>query len=162
MKSQDKIPTSKVARATQFLKTGAKIGGNYLKYNVKKIIDPSMTRDELHQDNATDVYESLSELNQLINLNTNIFEGNGRYWVTVLPSESLGLYADWLGIGTSGALRRANKLGGKADIDVYQRIYLPPLTNQQKQDFKLSRNEYHLELQLQYFQRFEISTVKIR
>jgi len=62
MKQQNSIPTSKVARATQFLKTGAKIGGNYLKYNVKKIMDPSMTRDELHQDNATDVYESLSEL----------------------------------------------------------------------------------------------------
>lgn len=62
MKQQNSIPTSKVARATQFLKTGAKIGGNYLKYNVKKFMDPTMTRDELHQDNATDVYESLSEL----------------------------------------------------------------------------------------------------
>jgi len=62
MKSQESIPTSKVARATQFLKTGAKIGGNYLKYNVKKLIDSSTTRDELHQENATDIYESLSEL----------------------------------------------------------------------------------------------------
>ncbi|AEI50948.1 ABC1 kinase family protein [Runella slithyformis] len=62
MKQQNSIPTSKVARATQFLKTGAKIGGNYLKYNVKKLMDPTMTRDELHRDNATDVYESLSEL----------------------------------------------------------------------------------------------------
>ena len=62
MKTQDKIPTSKVARATQFVKTGVKIGGNYLKYNVKKIMDPTITKDELHQDNANDVYESLSEL----------------------------------------------------------------------------------------------------
>ena len=62
MKSQDSIPTSKVARATQFLKTGAKIGGNYLKYNVKKLMDSETTREELHQENATDIYESLSEL----------------------------------------------------------------------------------------------------
>ncbi|TAH15309.1 MAG: AarF/ABC1/UbiB kinase family protein [Runella slithyformis] len=62
MKIQDSIPTSKVARATQFLKTGAKIGGNYLKYNVKKMLDSETTREELHQDNATDIYESLSEL----------------------------------------------------------------------------------------------------
>ncbi len=62
MKAQDKIPTSKVARATQFVKTGVKIGGNYLKYNVKKIMDPSLSKDELHQDNASDVYDSLSEL----------------------------------------------------------------------------------------------------
>lgn len=62
MKEQNSIPTSKVARATQFVKTGVKIGGNYLKHNVKKIIDPTTPREELHQENAEDIYESLSEL----------------------------------------------------------------------------------------------------
>jgi predicted unusual protein kinase regulating ubiquinone biosynthesis (AarF/ABC1/UbiB family) len=62
MKEQNSIPTSKVARATQFVKTGVKIGGNYLKYNVKKIIDSETTKDELHQDNASDIYSSLSEM----------------------------------------------------------------------------------------------------
>lgn len=62
MKEQNSIPTSKVARATQFVKTGVKIGGNYLKYNVKKIIDSETTKDELHQDNAADIYSSLSEM----------------------------------------------------------------------------------------------------
>lgn len=62
MKEQQSIPTSKVARATQFVKTGVKIGGNYLKYNVKKLVDPTLTKDELHTDNATDIYESLSQM----------------------------------------------------------------------------------------------------
>lgn len=62
MKEQQSIPTSKVARATQFVKTGVKIGGNYLKYNVKKMVDPALTKDELHLDNATDIYDSLSQL----------------------------------------------------------------------------------------------------
>lgn len=62
MKEQNSIPTSKVARATKFVQTGVKIGGNYLKHNVKKIIDPSISRDELHQDNASDIYSSLSEM----------------------------------------------------------------------------------------------------
>ncbi|MEA5427573.1 ABC1 kinase family protein [Arcicella lustrica] len=62
MKEQNSIPTSKVARATKFVKTGVKIGGNYLKHNVKKIIDPNISRDELHQDNAADIYSSLSEM----------------------------------------------------------------------------------------------------
>ena len=52
MKSQQSIPTSKVARATQFVKTGVKIGGNYLKHNVKKWVDSTTSRDELHNDNA--------------------------------------------------------------------------------------------------------------
>ena len=62
MKEQQSIPTSKVARATQFVKTGVKIGGNYLKYNVKKLVDPTLTKDELHTDNATDIYDSLSQM----------------------------------------------------------------------------------------------------
>jgi predicted unusual protein kinase regulating ubiquinone biosynthesis (AarF/ABC1/UbiB family) len=62
MKEQSSIPTSKVARATQFVKTGVKIGGNYLKYNVKKMVNPEFSKDELHQDNATDIYDSLSNL----------------------------------------------------------------------------------------------------
>ncbi len=62
MKEQNSIPTSKVARATQFVKTGVKIGGNYLKHNVKKMIDPSTTKEQLHQENAEDIYSSLSEL----------------------------------------------------------------------------------------------------
>ncbi|MPR36404.1 ABC1 kinase family protein [Salmonirosea aquatica] len=62
MKEQQSIPTSKVARATQFVKTGVKIGGNYLKYNVKKMVDPNLTKEQLHTDNATDIYDSLSQL----------------------------------------------------------------------------------------------------
>ncbi len=62
MKEQQSIPTSKVARATKFVTTGVKIGGNYLKYNVKKLVDSSTTKEQLHTDNATDIYDSLSEL----------------------------------------------------------------------------------------------------
>jgi predicted unusual protein kinase regulating ubiquinone biosynthesis (AarF/ABC1/UbiB family) len=59
---QNSIPSSKVERAMRFVKTGAQIGGNYIKHYSKKIVDPSLSRDELHEDNATDVYNALSEL----------------------------------------------------------------------------------------------------
>lgn len=59
---QTSIPTSKVQRATRFLKTGAKVGGNYLKHYGKKILDPDLTREQLDNDNAEDIYDSLSEL----------------------------------------------------------------------------------------------------
>jgi predicted unusual protein kinase regulating ubiquinone biosynthesis (AarF/ABC1/UbiB family) len=62
MKNQDHIPTSKVARATQFVKATAKVGGNYIKHYSKKLIDPSLTKEQLHTDNAEDVYEALSNL----------------------------------------------------------------------------------------------------
>ena len=50
MKEQSKIPTSKVQRAAKFVKTGAKVGGNYVKHYAKKAVNPSLSKDELHAD----------------------------------------------------------------------------------------------------------------
>lgn len=62
MKEQISIPTTKVKRASKFLKTGAKVGGNYVKHYSKKLFNPQLDRSELDQDNAEDIYDSLSEL----------------------------------------------------------------------------------------------------
>jgi predicted unusual protein kinase regulating ubiquinone biosynthesis (AarF/ABC1/UbiB family) len=62
MKEFEKIPITKVQRATKFITTGAKIGTNYLKHYGKKLVNPDTTRDQLHEENATDIYNSLSEL----------------------------------------------------------------------------------------------------
>ncbi len=62
MKEQSKIPTSKVQRAAKFVKTGAKVGGNYVKHYAKRVVNPSLSKEELHADNARDIYNSLSEL----------------------------------------------------------------------------------------------------
>ncbi|MDH3708456.1 MAG: AarF/UbiB family protein [Cyclobacteriaceae bacterium] len=62
MKEQVKIPTGKVRRATRFLATGAKVGGNYVKHYTKKVLTGDSDETDLHQSNAEDIFESLSEL----------------------------------------------------------------------------------------------------
>jgi predicted unusual protein kinase regulating ubiquinone biosynthesis (AarF/ABC1/UbiB family) len=62
MKSQNSIPATKVERATKFVKTGFKVGGNYIKHYTKRMFDAELTKEDLHEDNAHDIYESLSEL----------------------------------------------------------------------------------------------------
>ncbi|TVP46104.1 MAG: AarF/ABC1/UbiB kinase family protein [Mongoliibacter sp.] len=62
VKEQSSIPVSKVQRAAKFISTGAKVGGNYVKHYAKKVVNPSMTKDELHNNNAEDIYNSLSQL----------------------------------------------------------------------------------------------------
>ncbi|HKZ38832.1 MAG TPA: AarF/ABC1/UbiB kinase family protein [Chryseolinea sp.] len=62
MKEYDRIPVSKVQRASKFITAGAKIGSNYLKHYSKKLINRELTKDQLHLDNAADIYNSLSEL----------------------------------------------------------------------------------------------------
>ncbi len=61
-KEQNSIPTSKVQRSGKFVKTGIKVGGNYLKHYSKKLFNPELDRSELNEDNAADIYQSLSEL----------------------------------------------------------------------------------------------------
>ncbi len=61
-KEQNSIPTSKVERSARFVKTGFKVGGNYIKHYSKKLFNPDLDRSELNEDNAADIYESLSEL----------------------------------------------------------------------------------------------------
>jgi predicted unusual protein kinase regulating ubiquinone biosynthesis (AarF/ABC1/UbiB family) len=62
MKEQESIPTSKVQRAGKFIGTGAKIGANYLKHYGKQLVTGDTNKDDLHQNNARDIYKSLSEL----------------------------------------------------------------------------------------------------
>jgi predicted unusual protein kinase regulating ubiquinone biosynthesis (AarF/ABC1/UbiB family) len=62
MKEQDSIPVTKGQRSAKFVKTGFQIGGNYIKHYSKKLFNPDLSRDELNEDNATDIYKSLSEL----------------------------------------------------------------------------------------------------
>ncbi|WP_306353492.1 ABC1 kinase family protein [Flavobacterium sp. '19STA2R22 D10 B1'] len=62
MKTLDKIPTNKIERASQLVKTGLKVGGNYIAYYGEKIVNPSLNRDKLNENNAEDIYDGLKNL----------------------------------------------------------------------------------------------------
>jgi predicted unusual protein kinase regulating ubiquinone biosynthesis (AarF/ABC1/UbiB family) len=62
MKTIDKIPTTKIDRASQLVKTGFKVGGNYIAYYGEKIINPSLNKDKLNENNAEDIYDGLKNL----------------------------------------------------------------------------------------------------
>ncbi|MBB3698860.1 AarF/ABC1/UbiB kinase family protein [Flammeovirga yaeyamensis] len=62
-KIQKTIPSSKVQRVSRFVKVGAKVSTNYIKHYAKTVLDNDYSgKEELHKENATDVYEALSEL----------------------------------------------------------------------------------------------------
>lgn len=63
MKSIDKIPTSKIQRASKLVSTGAKIGVNYLKYYGEKLVgSEEKAKSKLDESNATDIYDSLKSM----------------------------------------------------------------------------------------------------
>ena len=59
----DKIPTTKIERASKLLQTGAKVGINYLKYYGDKITTTEEeAKEKLNQSNAGDIYDGLKEM----------------------------------------------------------------------------------------------------
>ena len=63
MKTIDKIPTSKIQRATKLVSTGLKVGVNYAKYYGEKMVKTEAeAKDNLNEANATDIYDGLKNL----------------------------------------------------------------------------------------------------
>jgi predicted unusual protein kinase regulating ubiquinone biosynthesis (AarF/ABC1/UbiB family) len=62
MKTIDRIPTNKIERASKLVKTGVKIGGNYIKYYGEKMINPDLSKEKLNENNAEDIYDGLKSL----------------------------------------------------------------------------------------------------
>lgn len=78
-KELDRIPVGKVKRASKFVTTGAKVGANYVKAYSKAAIKGKLDRKALDNDNANDIYNSLSELKgsalkmaQLLSMDQNV------------------------------------------------------------------------------------------
>lgn len=59
---QNSIPKHKMARAARYLGAGAKVGSNYLKYYGSRLGKHRMSRDQLDEANAQDIYQVLSQL----------------------------------------------------------------------------------------------------
>jgi predicted unusual protein kinase regulating ubiquinone biosynthesis (AarF/ABC1/UbiB family) len=63
MKTIDKIPTTKIQRASKLVQTGAKVGVNYIKYYGDKLVNSNEeAKERLNQNNAEDIYDGLKSL----------------------------------------------------------------------------------------------------
>lgn len=78
-KELDRIPITKVRRASKFVSTGAKVGVNYAKAYGKAALSGKLNKEELDNENAKDIYNSLSELKgsalkmaQLLSMDQNV------------------------------------------------------------------------------------------
>ena len=75
-------------------------------------------------------------------------------WIRVEPGETLGHYADWLGIPTQ-RVRRWNGLSYRQYLQIGQRIKLR-FETVSATDFEEKRLEYHRSIEEDFFQNYEI------
>ena len=63
METINKIPTSKIQRASKLIQTGAKVGVNYVTYYKDKMVsNEASAKQKLNEANASDIYNSLKNL----------------------------------------------------------------------------------------------------
>ena len=63
METIDDIPIKKIERAAKIVKTGAKVGINYLKYvGDRMVTDQNIAKETLNQNNADTIYDGLKQL----------------------------------------------------------------------------------------------------
>jgi predicted unusual protein kinase regulating ubiquinone biosynthesis (AarF/ABC1/UbiB family) len=62
MTDQTSLPTSKVARAARFAKTGLSVGANYVKHYARRAVGAEASTEDLHAANAAELYGALSEM----------------------------------------------------------------------------------------------------
>jgi membrane-bound lytic murein transglycosylase D len=79
--------------------------------------------------------------------------------IVVQPNETLGHYAEWLGLRAS-RLRQINGLRFGQPVSVQQRLRLD-LSHVRPEEFERIRVEYHRILQEEFFARWEIEGTKI-
>ena len=95
----------------------------------------------------------------LYNLDVFFSQKTGTARIRVEVDETLGHYADWLGIPTS-RIRRLNRLW-RGTIKVNQKIRIPA-SEDSLERFKARRLEYHMALEEDFYSQYQVAGVKVR
>ncbi len=59
---QDKIPISKVERASKVFRTSMKVGANYIKHNAQKVVNIKVDENSFNEKNAEELFKLMSQL----------------------------------------------------------------------------------------------------
>lgn len=86
-------------------------------------------------------------------------DGGTRYLVKVLPGETLGHYADWLGLGGTHKLREMNHISSGGELRSGQMIKLPISDDSERLAFESDRFDFHQTLVDEFNQHYKVTGV---
>lgn len=96
-----------------------------------------------------------------IDTSVQVVENNGktRYLTRVLPEETLGHYADWLGLGSTRKLRKMNHISSAGDLRAGRTVELPISDDSERLSFESSRFEFHQTLVDEFNQHYKVTGI---
>ncbi|MFT5111179.1 MAG: membrane-bound lytic murein transglycosylase D [Parasphingorhabdus sp.] len=103
-----------------------------------------------------------SPLDNQIDLDVRVIQVTSgfQHSISVEADETLGHYADWLGIGSSSAIRTLNKLPLDTLLEVGKKLKLPVSTDQQLAKFQKQRQDYHRVLVEEFKEHYQIMNIE--
>lgn len=103
--------------------------------------------------------EPISDLMSEIDVAVRIAKDNGStgYVTTVLPGETLGHYADWLGLGGTHELRELNGISRGGGLRLGTTIDLPIAGDAERLAFEADRFEFHQTLVDEFTQHYRVT-----
>jgi len=81
--------------------------------------------------------------------------------ITVSLDETIGHYADWLGIAT-WKIRKLNNMGSGSDIRLNKQLHIPVEQKNVIDQFIETRLQYHMAIEEDFYSQYRISDVKSR
>jgi len=109
-------------------------------------------------DPALDVAESNEQLTEALSADPSDYSVASNNTVEIQASETLGHYADWLGIRASD-IRRLNSLAFRDQVIIGRRLSLD-FSRVNIAEFELKRREFHSKLQQEFFSNYRIQGVE--
>ncbi|MCB0309254.1 MAG: LysM peptidoglycan-binding domain-containing protein, partial [Bdellovibrionales bacterium] len=90
-------------------------------------------------------------------VNTSTIDNKKVYVMTIQSEETLGHYAEWLGLGSPSAIRELNNLNYQSYLSLGQTLVLPIRNDDQKKTFEERRIQYHKILEEEFRERYEVT-----
>ncbi len=116
--------------------------------------------DEAVVDTAGDAASSPLDGDMKLDIDVRGSGDAARYTIVVEPDETLGHYADWLGIGGVGAIKQLNGIGATELISIGARLRLPVDGDAQRAAFNQKRSDYHRVLVEEFKEAYRVETVE--
>jgi membrane-bound lytic murein transglycosylase D len=108
---------------------------------------------------AEEVVENVQVRNELADLDLSVdpsdYSVRADGTIEIHASETLGHYADWLGVN-SAAIRRINNMGANQSLIVGRRLRVD-LSSVSKDEFELRRRQFHIAQQQNFFRNYRIT-----
>lgn len=124
-------------------------------------LDSPVTQEEgeaVALDPALDVTESNEQLTDLLSADPSDYTVASDNTIEIQASETLGHYADWLGI-RAWDLRRLNGMAFRDPVIIGDRLKLD-FSQVNIAEFELKRRDFHSSLQQEFFSNFRIQSVE--